>query len=93
VATPHATLKGIDRMHGVFVRLETPIDFGSLDDQPVDLLFALFSPPDAAGEHLRSLAKVSRMLRQGDLREQLRQASGIDAILALLVREAQPSAA
>jgi nitrogen PTS system EIIA component len=93
VATPHATLKGLDRMHGVFVRLETPVDFGALDDQPVDLLFALFAPPNAESAHLRTLAKVSRALRQGELRQQLRQAGGVDAIHALLVRDQQPSAA
>lgn len=93
VATPHATLKGLDRMHGVFVRLDTPVEFGALDDQPVDLLFALFAPPDASSEHLRTLARVSRVLRQGELRQQLRQAGGIDAIHALLVRDQQPSAA
>lgn len=93
VATPHARVPGLERMHGVFVRLETPIDFGSMDEQPVDLLFALLGPPDAATEHLRTLAKVSRVLRQSDLREQLRQASSLDAIHALLVRDARPTAA
>lgn len=93
VATPHARLKGLDRMRGIFVRLDTPIDFGALDDQPVDLMFALLAPPDAESEHLRTLAKVSRVLRQSDVREQLRQASGVDAIHALLARDARPTAA
>jgi len=90
VAVPHARLRGLDRMRGVFVRLETPVDFGSLDEQPVDLMFALFSPADAsASEHLQSLAKVSRLLRAGELRGQLRQAHSLDAIHALLVRDNQ----
>ncbi|HZZ34238.1 MAG TPA: PTS IIA-like nitrogen regulatory protein PtsN [Caulobacteraceae bacterium] len=93
VAAPHARLPGLDRMRGVFVRLEQPVEFGAVDDQPVDLLFALFSPPDSDSEHLRALARVSRHLRQADLREQLRKAQGPDAIRALLVREARPSAA
>ena len=95
VATPHARIEGLDRMRGVFVRLETPVPFDSLDDQPVDLLFALLAPaePEAATQHLRTLAKVSRILRQGDVREQLRHAGSVDAIHALLVREAQPNAA
>ena len=93
VAAPHARLPGLDRMRGVFVRLEQPVDFGAVDDQPVDLLFALFSPPESDSEHLRALARVSRHLRQADLREQLRKAQGPDAIRALLVREARPSAA
>jgi PTS system nitrogen regulatory IIA component len=93
VAVPHARLKGLDRMHGVFVRLETPIDFGAVDEQPVDLIFALLAPADHPAEHLRALAKVSRALRQADLRQQLRQAHGVDAIRALMVRDPRPTAA
>lgn len=92
VAVPHARLEGLTRMRGVFVRLDQPVDFESVDEQPVDLIFALFAPPNASSEHLRALARVSRMLRQGDLREHLRQAHTPDAVHALLVQE-QPSAA
>ncbi len=93
VAVPHAAIPGLDRMHGVFVRLETPIDFGSVDDQPVDLIFALLAPADHPAEHLRALAKVSRVLRQADVRRQLRQAHGADAIRALMVHDLRPTAA
>jgi len=94
VAVPHARLDALQRMRGVFVRLEQPVDFGSVDDQPVDLLFALFAPKNAGAEHLRALARVSRLLRQGDLREQLRKARSADAIHALLVQDvsARPAA-
>jgi PTS system nitrogen regulatory IIA component len=87
VAVPHARLKGLDRLRGVFVRVEQPVDFGAVDDQPVDLMFALFAPQDAGAQHLRALARVSRLLRQPKLREQLRQARAGDAIHALLVQE------
>jgi nitrogen PTS system EIIA component len=96
VAAPHARLAGLERMRGVFLRLEQPVEFDAVDDQPVDLIFALFAPRDAGAEHLRALARVSRLLRQADLREQLRQARSADAIHALLVqdsRAARPSAA
>lgn len=93
VAVPHARLKGLGRMHGVFVQLDEPVDFGAVDEQPVDLLFALLAPADHPAEHLRALAKVSRALRQADLREQLRQARSSDAVRALLVRDAEPNAA
>lgn len=93
VAVPHARLKGLERMRGVFVRLETPIEFEAVDDQPVDLLFALFAPKDAGADHLRALARVSRLLRQGDLREQLRKARTADAVHALLVQDAHRPAA
>jgi PTS system nitrogen regulatory IIA component len=90
VAVPHARLEGLSRMRGVFVRLEHPVDFDSVDDQPVDLIFALFAHPNAGSEHLRALARVSRLLRQAELREQLRNARTADAIHALLAQEAAP---
>lgn len=93
VAVPHARLPGLDRLRGVFLRLEQPTGFESVDDQPVDLVFALFAPADQDSEHLRALARVSRLLRQGDLRQQLRQARTAEAIHVLLTREAQSSAA
>jgi PTS system nitrogen regulatory IIA component len=96
VAAPHARLEGLERMRGVFVRLDQPVEFEAVDEQPVDLIFALFAPQDVGAEHLRALARVSRLLRQGELREQLRQARTADAIHALLVQDAgaaRPSAA
>lgn len=93
VALPHARLAGLDRMRGVFLRLEQPTGFEAVDDQPVDLVFALFAPLDSNTEHLRALARVSRLLRQSDLRQQLRQARTPDAILSLLTLEARPTAA
>ena len=93
VGVPHARLAKLSRMRGVFVRLDPPIEFDSVDEQPVDLMFALFAPSGAGSEHLRALARVSRLLRKTELRERLRQASSADAIYALLVQEAEPSAA
>jgi PTS system nitrogen regulatory IIA component len=87
VAVPHARLEGLEGMRGVFVRLEHPVEFQAVDEQPVDLLFALFAPKEATSEHLRALARVSRLLRQAELREQLRQARTADAIHALLVQD------
>ena len=93
VAVPHARLKGLERMHGVFVRLEAPIEFGAVDEQPVDLIFALLAPADHPAEHLRALAKVSRALRRSDLRQQLRQAHSADAIRARMAHEPRGAAA
>jgi len=93
VAVPHAKTPGLDRMRAVFVGLETPVDFGSVDGQPVDLLFALLAPEAAGPEHLQAFARVARMLRQSKLRLQLRQARSPDAIYALLAQTAPPSAA
>lgn len=93
VAVPHARLPGLERMKAVVVRLERPVAFEAVDDQPVDILFALFAPETAQTEHLRALARVSRLLRQGEVREHLRQARTPDAIYAILSREAEASAA
>jgi PTS system nitrogen regulatory IIA component len=93
VALPHARLKGLERMRGLFLRLETPVDFDAVDGAPVDLIFALLAPVDAGSEHLRALARVARLLRQKELRQQLRQARTSDAIHALLAQTAHPSAA
>jgi len=93
VAVPHARLAGLSRMRGVFMRLEQATPFEAVDQQPVDLIFALFAPVESDTEHLRTLARVSRLLRQGDLRQQLRQARTAEAIYAILVREPRSSAA
>ena len=93
VAIPHAHVAGLDRMRAVFVRLEAPVEFDAVDDEPVDLVFALLIPEDAGPEHLLALARVSRCLRQAKLREQLRGARGGDAIHALLTQEPRASAA
>lgn len=93
VAVPHAQIEGLDGMHAVFVRLDAPVAFDAVDGRPVDLLLALFAPPGDSSQHLRALARVSRLLRRADLREQLRLARSADAIHALLAQEARPSAA
>lgn len=93
VAVPHARLEGVGRVTAVFVRLDTPVAYGSVDDRPVDLLFALFAPPSDGAEHLRALAAVSRALRSSEMREQLRQAHTADAIRALFVRDHVPATA
>lgn len=72
VALPHARIDGIDRVVGGFIRLERPVDFDSVDRQPVDLVFALLAPEDAGVEHLKALALVSRTMRDGALCAKLR---------------------
>jgi PTS system nitrogen regulatory IIA component len=93
VAVPHARVEGLERVRGMFLRLEAPIVFGAVDDQPVDLMFVLLAPTEAKTEHLQALARISRALRKPELREQLRQARTQDALHALLVADAHSSAA
>ncbi len=72
VALPHARLSELESVSGVFVMLEKPIDFGSVDRQPVDLAFSLFAPEEAGVEHLKALALVSRTLREQSICAKLR---------------------
>ncbi|MCB2144683.1 MAG: PTS sugar transporter subunit IIA, partial [Rhodobacteraceae bacterium] len=84
VALPHARLHGLDRVVGVFMRLEKPMDFDSVDRQPVDLVFALFAPKDSGVEHLKALALVSRTMRDGATCAKLRANSDTAALHAVL---------
>lgn len=84
MAIPHAKLEGLDRMVGAFMRLAQPVDFDSLDDQPVDLFFLLLAPADAATEHLKALSRVARIFRNADLCEQLRRETDHEKVFDLL---------
>jgi PTS system nitrogen regulatory IIA component len=84
VALPHARLSGVEKVSGVFVRLERPIEFDSVDRQPVDLIFALFAPEDAGVEHLKALALVSRTMRDAAICGKLRANKDMAALHALL---------
>ena len=84
LAIPHGRLPELEKIHGFFARLEKPIDFDSIDDRPVDLIFLLLAPEGAGADHLKALARVSRMLRNASLCEKLRGANNADAIYALL---------
>jgi PTS system nitrogen regulatory IIA component len=72
VALPHARVPSLDKVVGVFIFLEKPLDFGAVDRQPVDIAFALFAPEEAGVEHLKALALVSRTLRESSFCTKLR---------------------
>jgi PTS system nitrogen regulatory IIA component len=93
IAIPHGKLPEIGRLFGMFARLERPIPFDAIDDQPVDLVFVLLAPPDAGADHLKALARVSRLLRDRATCQKLRGANNPDALYALLTDEAETSAA
>jgi len=87
VALPHARLDGIERVHAVFARLETPLDYDSIDERPVDLVALLIAPSEAGGAHLRALAKVSRTLRRADMRQRLRAAPNAESLFTILIED------
>lgn len=93
IAIPHGKLAGIDRIEGVFARLAEPVDFDAVDDEPVDLVFVLVAPENSGAEHLRALAKVSRMMRDRALVERLRNAADADALRAAIVAAEMGNAA
>ena len=85
VAIPHGKLAKLDRVFGLFARLERPIDFEALDGQPVDLVFLLLSPVDAGADHLKALAAISRVTRNAATLEKMRGARSSDALAAVLM--------
>jgi len=93
IAIPHGKLPTLDRVHGVFARLERPVDFDAIDEQPVDLIFLLLAPEQAGADHLKALARVSRLLRDASMCERLRGADSADAIYALLTHQETSNAA
>ena len=84
IALPHARLEDLGAIVGVFTRLERPMEFDSVDRQPVDLIFTLFAPKDSGVDHLKALALVSRTLRDQDLRAKLRANEDPVALHAML---------
>jgi len=85
IAIPHGKLPNLDKLHGLFARLEHPIDFESIDDRPVDLIFLLLAPESSGADHLKALARVSRLLRDKNACEKLRGTDDPEALYALLV--------
>jgi PTS system nitrogen regulatory IIA component len=87
-AIPHEKFAGLDRIHGFFARLVTPIDFESDDEQPVDLVFLLLSPEGAGGDHLMALARVSRVFRDAQIVNKLRGTEDRAGLYAILTEPA-----
>jgi nitrogen PTS system EIIA component len=84
IGIPHGKVPGLERLCGIFARLERPIPFEAIDDQPVDLIFVLLAPENAGADHLKALARVSRLLRDRAVCEKLRGTENPDALYALL---------
>jgi len=93
IAIPHARMSGLSVPVGLFARLGQPIDFDSIDERPVDIVFLLVAPEGAGADHLKALARVSRLLRDRALVEKLRATDSADALYALLVETIQAQSA
>jgi PTS system nitrogen regulatory IIA component len=84
IAIPHGRLANLEKIVGLFVRLDTPIEYDAVDKQPVDLIFMLLAPEGAGADHLKALARVSRLLRNQAACEKLRAAKSAEALYAIL---------
>jgi PTS system nitrogen regulatory IIA component len=93
IAIPHGKLPDLNRLYGVFAKFEQPIDFESVDDQAVDMVFLLLAPENAGADHLKALARISRMFRDPDMCKKLRGAKDNNALCKLLLRETKVNAA
>lgn len=93
IALPHARLEEVDGVMGLFIRLDKPLDFDSVDRQPVDLVFCLLAPEDAGVEHLKALALVSRTMRDTNLCSKLRANSDPATLFTVLTETRNVQAA
>ena len=93
IAIPHGKLDNVSQICGIFARLDAPIDFDAIDDQPVDLIFVLLAPESAGADHLKALAWVSRLLRDNSICEKIRRSENRESILKLICGSTTPHAA
>jgi nitrogen PTS system EIIA component len=84
IAIPHGKLPEIKELFGLFARLEDPVDFDAIDEQPVDLVFLLLAPEGAGADHLKALARIARLLRDQDVAKKLRASRDAQAIYSVL---------
>ena len=93
VALPHARSMDVDRVCGTFILLESPVDFGSVDKLPVDVIFGLFAPENAGVDHLKALAIVSRTLRDSSICAKLRANPDQQTLFTILTENQKIQAA
>lgn len=93
IAIPHGKLAGLKQIFSVFARLEEPIAFDAVDEEPVDLVFLLLAPEHAGADHLKALARISRLLRDPVAIEKLKSTRDPKALHAVLTEPATSHAA
>lgn len=92
IAIPHGRLSGLSQITAMFARLDPPIAYEAIDDQPVDLVFLLLAPENAGADHLKALARVSRLLRNQQTCEKIRGTSDPEVLYALLTEPSNGNA-
>src|SRR5262249_7668132 len=86
IAIPHGKLPKLERLFGLFARLDRSIDFEALDGQPGESVLLLLAPEPAGADHLKALARVARLMRTPDTAKMLRESRDAEAICAVLTR-------
>jgi fructose-specific phosphotransferase system IIA component len=86
VAIPHAYTDGVDRLVAGFFRTSEGVDFNALDGKTVDLIFVILGPKDSRRDHIKVLAKISRLLNHASFRSGLRKASDADEVFEVFKR-------
>ncbi|KJV09181.1 nitrogen regulatory protein [Elstera litoralis] len=91
IAIPHGKLGALPKLRGLFAKLDKPVDFEAIDEQPVDLIFLLLAPEAAGADHLKALARVSRLLRDKGTCDKLRGAETAEALYLILTAQSASS--
>ena len=87
VAIPHAKIRDIDKIITVFARSQIGVEFESLDQKPVNFIYLILAPENSTGQHLKALARISRLFKNPSLRESVLRANETDQIYSILVDE------
>ena len=86
VAIPHAYTDGVDQLVAGFYRTRSGVDFAALDGETADLFFIILGPKASRRDHIKILAKISRLLSHEDFRDEVRKAAGVEEVLAIFKR-------
>ena len=87
VAIPHGKAEGVSDIVALFGITEHDIDFHSIDNKPVRLIFMLVGPPDKTGPHLKALSRISRLMHKGEFRDRLLNSSTPEEVMDIIEKE------
>jgi PTS system nitrogen regulatory IIA component len=93
IAVPHGKIAALNRVHGLFARLASPVDFDAVDGQPVDLVFVLLAPHHAGADHLKALVRISRLMRDPAMVAKLRGTATAEGLYAILTEPSTTASA
>lgn len=92
VAIPHSRFANLDKIYAVFARLSQPVDFDSVDEKPVDLVFTLLAPESAGADHLQALSQIAHVFKDESAKAELRAATAISGIQSIFTKRGNGAA-